>query len=393
MTHLRNRFVETEIAKKMSYSPCVGLVGMRQVGKSTLLQRFAKEYHTFDEQGFLLRFEANSQSFMEVAQFPLALDEIQKSPMAFDAVKYVVDRKKTPGRFLMSGSVRFASRKQIRESLTGRIALIELLPFTVAECHQRSLSSFVDKMEKSKADEVVKQLKKKSWVTNSELTKYLETGGLPGICFRRDAKIRREMFEDHLETLLARDIQLVRKVQIPYSKLRHILSEIAVLEGRGLNMSVLAQLVGSSVPTIKNLLQAMENLFLIRSYGKTYFIQDCGLSQHLSFKPVSLDRNGLIHLVYHELVAQINYTHRLGVKFSPLQSRGGLNVPFFIEYQSGRKLGIFIEETDHPTHKVLNSFAALKKKYSNFEGVLFYQSDLWHQTNKGLHCVPLTALF
>lgn len=393
MTHQRTRFAETEIAKKLSYSPCVGLMGMRQVGKSTLLKQFAKAYHTFDEQSFLLQFQADPQSFLETPQLPLALDEVQKSPMAFDAIKFAVDKKKTPGRFLMSGSVRFASRKQIRESLTGRIALIELLPFTLAECHQKPISTLIDKIATHKIDEVLNSRKRKYWATYSEMTKYLESGGLPGICFRRDATIRAEMFEDHLETLLTRDIHLIRRVELPYPKLRHVLAEIAALDGRDLNMSELAQLVGSSVPTIKNLLQAFEGLFLIRPYGKTYFIQDCGLSYYLSPKQPALDRAGINRLVFHELVAQINYTHRLGIKISPLRTRGGMDVPFLIEYQSGKKLAIFIEEADRATHKVLNSFAALKKKHADVEGILFYQSDVWHKTDKGLHCIPLPALF
>ena len=55
-----------------------------------------------------------------------------------------IDRKKIPGRYLVSGSVRFASRTGIRESLTGRITSIEILPLTIAECHSKPLNPLID---------------------------------------------------------------------------------------------------------------------------------------------------------------------------------------------------------------------------------------------------------
>lgn len=393
MSHQRERFVEEELSKKLSYSPCVGLMGMRQVGKSTLLKKISGEYHTFDDQGFLIRFEKDPQSFLQSSHSPLAFDEVQKSPMAFDAVKYAVDEKKTPGRFLLSGSVRFSSRKQIRESLTGRIALIELLPFTLAECHHKPLSLFVKNLESTPMPKLMEQMQKRHWAKEADIANYLITGGLPGICFRRDATIRSEMFNDHLETLLSRDIQMIRAVKLPYIKLHRILEEIAVRQGQPINMSELARSIGTSVPTIKSTLEAFEGLFLIKPYGSTYFIQDCGLSHHLAWRQGVLSKADLIRIVYHELSAQINYTAKLSVKIRPLQTRGGMDVPFFLEYQSGVKRAFFVEETDRPTHKALNSFAWLKKKYPKLEAVFFYQSDELLVTHKGMFCVPLKWLF
>lgn len=366
---------------------------MRQVGKSTLLREFGNEYHTFDDLDFLIRFENDPRSFLEAARLPLALDEVQKSPPAFDAIKAAVDRQKRPGRFILSGSVRFSARRQIRESLTGRIALMELLPFTLAECHEKKISDFVVHLETLKPEAVVDRLCKRSWATMKALAHYHRTGGLPGICFRRDAAIRADMLETHLETMLSRDIQMIRNIRLGYAKLRLLLEELARAEGSSINMSQLARQVGTSVPSIRAILDALTGLFLIRSYGETFYFSDGGLSHHISPGGSGLNRRDLIRLCYHELFAQVNYTARLRVTMRPYQTRGGIDVPFFLEYKSGAHVAIFIEETDRPSHKAMNSFAWLKRKFPKLIAFMFYLADEYRQTTKGMHCVPLHWLY
>jgi predicted AAA+ superfamily ATPase len=393
MTHQRNRFIEAELTRKLAYSPCVGVLGMRQVGKSTLIRKLSANYETFDDQSFLIKFEADPQSYLEAARYPLGLDEVQKSPKAFDAIKYAADRLKKPGRYLLSGSVRFSARKQIRESLTGRIALMELLPFTLAECHGKPLSSFVARLEKKRVSGLAADLKKKAWAQKKDLLTYLEMGGLPGICFRREARIRSESYDMHIETLLARDITLIRHIRLGYGKLRLILEELNHRQGLPLNMSDLARKVSTSVPSIKSILEALDGLFLIKPHGSTYFIADNGLSSHLFGQSGKRERQDLLRLVFHELNAQINYTAKLLVRLNPYQTRGGIDVPFFLEYKSGKRVAIFVEETDRPSQKAMNSAAWLAKKFPDFEAVTLYQADEFRVTSKGMACIPLHWLY
>jgi len=135
MPHLRLRILENQIRHDLSWSPVVSVLGMRQVGKSTLLSQLGKTYMTLDDDETLRKFERGDWSTVEASETPLVIDEAQKSPGLFDRVKLIVDRRKRPNQFLLTGSVRFLSRKQIRESLTGRTSLLELLPLTLAESH------------------------------------------------------------------------------------------------------------------------------------------------------------------------------------------------------------------------------------------------------------------
>src|SRR3989338_1415751 len=307
MPHHHARHAKTLIKKALSYSPCVGIMGMRQVGKSTLLQEFSRTYYTFDDDRFLVRFEREGHGLIETATSPLGLDEIQKYPPVFDALKLSIDRLKKPGRFLVSGSVRFGSRRQIHESLSWRIVLVDLLHFSHSECHQLPASSCLDMLETLQGDRLVQALSGRAWTSEKQTLQYLQTGGLPAGCFRREEAVRQDFWAAHLETLFARDIRLVKKTSLSVNRLVSMLAEVAAQQGLSVNVSQLARLANISVPTAGTILAAMEALFLIRPYGPTWFLEDAGLSHHLRPVPARPSRQDRIRLAYLELRSQIGY--------------------------------------------------------------------------------------
>lgn len=393
MTHQRIRFAEKEISKALSYSPCVGLVGMRQVGKSTLLKKFAKSYQSFDDDAFLRRFDDEKTMLLEQGPGPIALDEIQKHPPVFDALKLTIDRQKRMGRFLVSGSVRFASRKQIRESLTGRIVALEIFPLSLAECHGQSINPLLKNILTLSLSRLVSSLKQRRSVTTMERNHYLETGGLPGICFRRDASVRAELFEQHLDTLLRRDIHFVRQVRLSFVQLKAILMAIAGRQGLAINLSEIARMAGCSMPTIKNALEAMEGLFLVRPYGKTWFIEDAGLAHHLSQMPGHTERLSMICAAYYELRLQHSFHLRHEAIMNPYTTRGGIDVPFLFEFKNGNRLAILVDAGERASEKSLKSTTWMKKRFSKFKAIILTDGDQAHQLNNDCACLPLNWIF
>lgn len=393
MSHVRERLVEGGIRKAMSYSPCIGILGMRQVGKSTLLKKFSRRYYTFDQDEFAAQFERRGASLLEIPEYPLALDEIQKYPPAFDALKYSIDRVKKPGRFLISGSIRFASKKQIRESLTGRIVLIELFPLTLSECHSKKQSPFLTFLRQKKKNVFLQRLKNHAWASPAQLKYFLETGGLPGICFKREGAIRSSLFENHLDTLLGRDIHLVRKTSLSVSKLRLILTELAKNQGLPCHPSSLARIVGCSAPTLTAILQALESIFLIRSYGKTYFIEDAGLSYFLSPLGASLTRWDMIRCLYHELRAQLFYQLKNELTMRSYQTRGGIDIPFLLEFKTGEKIAINVDEENIPSDKTLKGLTWLKRKIPNLMPIVLCQTNQATITKTGTLILPWSWIF
>src|SRR5262245_61196669 len=111
MPHLRHRYLRKNIESDLSWSPVVSVLGMRQVGKTTLLRQIGGDYRTLDDDGFLRKLEQGIWTEIESGKSPMTIDEAQKAPGLFDRVKLIVDQRRRPGQFLLTGSVRFLSKK------------------------------------------------------------------------------------------------------------------------------------------------------------------------------------------------------------------------------------------------------------------------------------------
>ena len=129
MSHPIRRHLTQMILKKLKLSPLVAIRGARQTGKSFLgieilpdhLSRI--HYLSLDEKSLRVSAQESPDDFLKryPHAFPLIIDEAQKSPDLFDALKLTIDQNRIPGRFVLLGSTEFSKLAKIRESLTGRI--------------------------------------------------------------------------------------------------------------------------------------------------------------------------------------------------------------------------------------------------------------------------------
>jgi predicted AAA+ superfamily ATPase len=192
MPHQRPRSLLPLFAKRLKLSPVLGLVGARQTGKSTFLRdllasKVNLRYVSLDRRETRLQAEKAPGPFIRLEQkdkTALCIDEIQKVPDLFDEVKAEVDEDRRPGRYILSGSTEFSKKTGIRESLTGRIITFHMYPMTLAELFPG----------------------RKKPLTDTEVHLALTAGGLPGICFIRDADARHALFQSWLETLIYKDL-------------------------------------------------------------------------------------------------------------------------------------------------------------------------------------------
>ena len=170
------------------------------------------------------------------------------------------------GQFLITGSVRFAQRKPIRESLTGRTTLWELLPLTTSELQETAFRGlFHDALTAQPLEAFLRKLK----VQRSLIEKQFVQGGLPGISLIRALSQRDNSLRNHLATLLERDLPLIRETRTSPTQLMSLLRALVPLQGEPLQLASLGRKLRLSAPTVKALLHAMEGLFLIRTHGRT----------------------------------------------------------------------------------------------------------------------------
>src|SRR5690242_13278622 len=117
MPHLRPRFATQLIEKLSKLWPVIGVIGMRQSGKTTLVQKLLNVSQVISFDDLAIREEAQHSpgTLLEKLPTPVVLDEVQKAPAIFDAIKLKVDRKKVPGSYYLTGSSAFSSKIGIRE--------------------------------------------------------------------------------------------------------------------------------------------------------------------------------------------------------------------------------------------------------------------------------------
>ena len=135
---MKRRRIAARLEAALSDTPVVLLQGARQAGKTTLVQslvedRAGAQYFTLDDAAVLTAVAADPQGFVAGLEGMVVIDEAQKVPELFPAIKLAVDRDRRPGRFLLTGSAHVLLLPRISESLAGRIEILTLRPFSQGE--------------------------------------------------------------------------------------------------------------------------------------------------------------------------------------------------------------------------------------------------------------------
>lgn len=393
MPHQRHRYLLPHIKKALSWSPSICILGMRQTGKTTLLKALAREYLTLDDDSLRLKFEAGEWSQLEAASTPTGIDECQKTPGVFDRVKLICDRRKRPGQFLLTGSVRFLSKKQIKESLTGRTAVYELLPMNISESHSESLSSFLTTLRNHGGEVLLSRLLEARRFRRAQVESFARTGGLPGICFRRDRAIRARLHENHLETILSRDLNMIVPTRLSFKKLRDILRDVFTNSGEPVNRSALARRAGVSQPTLDRILRGFESLFLIRPHGTSLYPLEAGLAAHVAERFSVANQTTLLQLVHLELLTQLKYGTNFNFEFDEVRHRNGVYIPFRVTFSGHDPLLITLDADTAASEKSLRSLTWQKKRQPLSRGIALHLGDKAYLSSAGHPCVPVDWIF
>lgn len=257
MTPYLPREIAPRLAKALKRLPVVILSGLRQTGKSTLLQRDesiaqGRTYHTLDDFATLAAAQSNPESLLEE---PSILDEVQRCPELLMAIKQSVDADQRPGRYVMSGSANLALLSHVSESLAGRAVYLTLQPMTRREIAGKTnetpfLIQFIQNPElvQLETDRVDEQ--------------EVLSGGLPPACLG-PADTVKEWFRGYVQTYVERDVRQLS--QITDLVAFRTLAQLAALRtGQVLVISTLARDAKLSSATAGRYLDLLEASFLIR---------------------------------------------------------------------------------------------------------------------------------
>lgn len=135
------RHIASQLREALADTPVVLVNGARQSGKSTLVQSGGvgaangapRRYLSLDDTAVLRSAKADPAGFIDALPGPVTLDEVQRAPELLLPIKAAVDRSRTPGRFLLTGSANVLLLPDIADSLAGRMEVLTLWPLSCAE--------------------------------------------------------------------------------------------------------------------------------------------------------------------------------------------------------------------------------------------------------------------
>ena len=256
MTKYLPREMSARLVQASRRMPVVVLSGLRQSGKSTLLQNepaLAKghAYRTLDDFATLAASRSNPEAMLEAA---VILDEIQRCPDLLVALKHVVDSDRRPGRFVISGSANLALLGHVSETLAGRAAYFTLHPMTRREIHRKTdHTPFLVNFIKSPT----LPTSKAAPVTDQDVL----LGGLPPVCLGpTDAAA--EWFRGYVQLYVERDVRQISQITDLIS-FRTLAQLTAMRTGQILSISKLARDAKLTAATAGRYLNLLEASFLI----------------------------------------------------------------------------------------------------------------------------------
>jgi predicted AAA+ superfamily ATPase len=286
--HLERKFIHMS-----EFFKAVLVTGARQVGKTTMLKHLAagqvRTYVTLDNKMARELAQSDPVLFFQTYKPPILIDEVQYAPELFPQIKILCDESEETGQFWLTGSQQYKMIKRARETLAGRVGILNLYSLSQTE---KAGVVFPNDLDFSLACLQERQtLVPKNDVVH--IFEHIWRGGMPQV-LHADTEQRQEYYDSYINTFLMRDVTELGGItdSLRFGK---FLTACAALVGEQVNYKTLAEMADISQPTAKEWLQLLEGLsivYLLPPYAnnalkrltktsKLYFF-DTGLAAHLS---------------------------------------------------------------------------------------------------------------
>lgn len=404
------RLVEPRINEALADTPVVLIHGPRQCGKTTLARMVGEvrgyAYFSFDDDVVLAAAQADPVVFIGDLPERTILDEVQRVPELFTALKAAVDRDRTPGRFLLTGSANVLLVPKLADSLAGRMEILRLHPLAQVELTGKP-SAFLDRLFGA-------GFKIGAWQRlREELPKRIVAGGYPAALARGASRRRVVWYRDYIETLVQRDVRDLARIRL-LDALPRLLMLAAGQTARLLNVTDLAAPFQLSRPTIRDYVTLLTRVFLLdelpswhsnrlRRLIKTpkLHLGDTGLACALlgvDAAALQIDRELLGQLletfIFQELRRQASWQEAL-VTFYHFRDKDGAEVDVVLEMSGQRVAGIEVKAAATVKASDFRGLRKLKqaagKRFAG--GVVLYDGETTVPFGDDLYAVPIRCLW
>ena len=404
------RYAQSRLAEALADSPVVLLHGPRQCGKTTLARQMGERagyaYFSFDDVVTLAAATEDPVGFVGDLPARTILDEVQRAPQLFTTLKSAVDRRRTAGRFLLTGSANVLLLPRLADSLAGRMEILRLHPLAQAEL-ARTPPDFLDALFGSAFKTRTHPRLAK------ELPARITAGGYPAALARSSPQRRTAWYRDYIETLVQRDVRDLARISA-LDALPRLLALAAGQTARLLNVTDLAGPFQLSRPTIGDYVTLLERVFLLERLPPWHskrlsrlvktpklHLGDTGLAcalLGLDAASLAADRGLLGQLletfVFQELRRQASWRDE-SIRFFHFRDKDGAEVDIVLERGARDVAGVEVKASATVTAADFRGLRKLREaaRARFLGGVVLYDGETSASFGDGLFAVPIRCLW
>lgn len=348
--------------------PVLLVTGPRQVGKSTILESIiesGRKKVSLDSPTIRALAKSDPELFLQRYAPPVLIDEVQYAPELFPYIKIIVDERKKPGDFWLTGSQMFKMMENVTETLAGRVGIVPMLGLSNSEICGNHFPAFEMDIPK-----LMERMNLAQAMSVSEIFERIYKGSMPRL-YEIDNVNLETYFESYLDTYISRDIRSLEQVANETDFIRFI-QVAAARTATNVNYETLANEVGISAPTAKSWLSLLVSsgiVALIQPYSnnalkrvikapRMYFL-DTGLCAHMmGWGSAAVLENSSMSGAFFEtwVVSEIYKSYLNAGKRPPLYFYRDSNKKEIdvILYQNGTVYPIEIKKSTAPKNAIKN---------------------------------------
>lgn len=427
------RCADLLLAEALQDSPAVLIHGPRQCGKTTLAQvvcapgqlrwrgnrapwaggavaRGAEyAYFSFDDDVVRGGAEADPMGFAATLPERVILDEVQRVPGLFAALKLAIDRRRVPGRFVLTGSSNALRVPTLADSLAGRMGIVRLHPLAQYELEAASdtTPSFLDTLFDGRFPT------RRTERLGGQLGERIAAGGFPAALARPAGRRRAAWYRDYVQAQLEKDVRDMARITM-LDALPRLLALAAAQTANLLNVANLASSFSLSRPSVSAYLGLLERVFMLerlppwhcsrmRRLVKTpkLHIGDTGLACSL----LGLHARGLAKhrgllgqllesFVFQELRRQASW-HHAHLEFFHYRDKDQAEVDIVIERGALSLAGVEVKASGTVTGADFRGLRRLRRAVGDrfAAGVVLYDGEVCTSFGGGLYAVPIRTLW
>jgi uncharacterized protein len=363
-------------------------------------------FYTFDEAPLLAAATADPVGFVRELPERVILDEVQRVPGLFTAIKVAVDRDRRPGRFLLTGSSNVLLVPALADSLAGRMEILRLHPLSQTELAEHEadfLSALFEARFETRRQEPLQ----------ADLAERIVAGGYPAALERGTHRRRAAWYRSYLETIVQRDIRDVARIRA-LDVLPRLLEGAAGQTAQQFNLNQLAGPFQVSRPTIGEYVALLERVFLLERIPPWHdnrlrrlvkspklHLCDTGIAcvlLGLTPRTLAADRNRLGPLL-ETFVAQELRRQATGldaeIRFHHFRTRDGVEVDLVIERDAHTLAGVEVKASATVTSGDFRGLRMLASATGDrwAGGVVLYDGEHVVSFGDRLHAVPIRRLW